>query len=192
MKNPLENYPDLLTDNVFLIGNGSSRKKFNLDMLRGKGTIIGCNALYRDFTPDILICNDTKMTVELNRNKYLGLTLSGTGSAVHTSKRLKWKVADARTSGVFGLRFITKVMHPSKCYMLGMDGYFGNVYEGTENYKVEDREKFYKKIVQQYVKVVNNSKVEIINVNHKDSWNISNTSNYRHISYNEFYTELGA
>ena len=40
---------------VFCIGNGNSRKDFNLESLRGKGKIYGCNALYRDFKPDVLI-----------------------------------------------------------------------------------------------------------------------------------------
>lgn len=34
---------------AFIIGNGPSRKSINLDKLVGKGTIYGCNALYRDF-----------------------------------------------------------------------------------------------------------------------------------------------
>jgi len=65
VRNPLKRHLELLTNTVFLIGNGSSRKNFDLNLLKGKGTIIGCNALYRDFTPDILICQDAKMAREL-------------------------------------------------------------------------------------------------------------------------------
>ena len=32
--------------NVFCIGNGTSRKDFNLEKLRPHGKIYGCNALY--------------------------------------------------------------------------------------------------------------------------------------------------
>jgi hypothetical protein len=44
---------------AFLIGNGLSRKGFDLESLRGQGHIIGCNWLYRDFTPDTLTMIDT-------------------------------------------------------------------------------------------------------------------------------------
>ena len=43
---------------VFCIGNGESRKGFDLETLRKHGTIYGCNALYRDFMPDVLTAVD--------------------------------------------------------------------------------------------------------------------------------------
>ena len=39
---------------VFCIGNGESRKGFQLESLRAFGNIYGCNAIYRDFMPDVL------------------------------------------------------------------------------------------------------------------------------------------
>ena len=38
---------------VFCLGNGESRKGVNLDILKQHGKIYGCNALYRDYTPDV-------------------------------------------------------------------------------------------------------------------------------------------
>ena len=43
---------------AFCIGNGESRKGFDLEQLRPHGKIYGCNALYRDFTPDVLVAVD--------------------------------------------------------------------------------------------------------------------------------------
>ena len=43
---------------VFCIGNGESRKGFDLEKLRKHGTIYGCNAIYRDFMPDVLTAVD--------------------------------------------------------------------------------------------------------------------------------------
>lgn len=37
-----------MTDTVFIIGNGESRKIFPIEQLKGRGTIYGCNAIYRD------------------------------------------------------------------------------------------------------------------------------------------------
>jgi hypothetical protein len=52
-------------ERAFVIGNGKSRIGFDLNTLRGKGTIYGCNALYRDFMPDVLVATDDKMREEI-------------------------------------------------------------------------------------------------------------------------------
>ena len=51
---------------AFIVGNGLSRNQFDLEKLRNKGTIFGCNALYRDFTPDYLVAIDDKIISEIN------------------------------------------------------------------------------------------------------------------------------
>lgn len=56
--------------NVFVIGNGESRRGFDLEQLRDHGTIIGCNALYRDFIPDILVAVDRPILKEICANGY--------------------------------------------------------------------------------------------------------------------------
>ena len=43
---------------VFCIGNGESRKGFDLEKLRPHGTIYGCNAIFRDFMPDVITAVD--------------------------------------------------------------------------------------------------------------------------------------
>ena len=43
---------------VFCIGNGESRLGFDLEKLRPHGKIYGCNAIYRDFMPDVLTAVD--------------------------------------------------------------------------------------------------------------------------------------
>ena len=43
---------------VFCIGNGESRIGFDLERLRPHGKIYGCNAIYRDFMPDVLTAVD--------------------------------------------------------------------------------------------------------------------------------------
>ena len=42
-----------MTDKVFCIGNGESRKDLNIDKL--SGTKYGCNAIYRDWYTDYLL-----------------------------------------------------------------------------------------------------------------------------------------
>lgn len=55
---------------AFIIGNGPSRKGFNLDILKGHGTIYGCNALYRDFDPDYLVAIDEDIIKEIKKSKF--------------------------------------------------------------------------------------------------------------------------
>ena len=55
---------------TFIIGNGESRKGLDLDSLREKGKIYGCNALYRDFTPDVLVVVDEAMMFEIVTSGY--------------------------------------------------------------------------------------------------------------------------
>ena len=56
--------------NVFCIGNGTSRKDFNLEKLRPHGKIYGCNALYRTFTPDVLSAVDHGIMHEIYHSGY--------------------------------------------------------------------------------------------------------------------------
>jgi len=55
---------------VFVLGNGESRKSVDLDALKTRGAVYGCNALYRDFTPDALIVVDGGMMHEVYERGY--------------------------------------------------------------------------------------------------------------------------
>jgi len=55
---------------VFVVANGESRKGYDLSKLKGKGRIYGCNALYRDFTPDVLVCVDQAISHEVYNSGY--------------------------------------------------------------------------------------------------------------------------
>jgi len=56
--------------NVFCIGNGTSRKNFNLEKIRPYGKIFGCNAIYRTFTPDVLVSVDHGIMHEIYHSGY--------------------------------------------------------------------------------------------------------------------------
>ena len=55
---------------AFVLGNGTSRKHFDVEKLRGKGNIYACNAVYRSFEPDVLIAVDPKMVHEIVADGY--------------------------------------------------------------------------------------------------------------------------
>lgn len=57
-------------DSVFVLGNGPSRK--NIDVSKLDGTIIGCNACYRDFTPDVICATDAGIMSDIIESGYDG------------------------------------------------------------------------------------------------------------------------
>tara|TARA_B100000900_G_scaffold108903_1_gene90812 strand:+ start:18496 stop:19233 length:738 start_codon:yes stop_codon:yes gene_type:complete len=55
--------------NAYCIGNGPSRKNFDLNKLKATGQTYGCNALYRDFMPDFIFSVDMRMTLSMVKDK---------------------------------------------------------------------------------------------------------------------------
>ena len=55
---------------VFVLGNGESRKNVDVEQLKRLGKVYACNAAYRDFTPDALICVDGGMMHEVYDSGY--------------------------------------------------------------------------------------------------------------------------
>lgn len=187
---PFRNRLDLITDIVFLIGNGISRKDFDLERLRGIGTIIGCNALYREFTPDLLILIDSKMHKELNKTDYAlkNTILIPAGRTVQVPRSLQWRTKRFNTSGCFAMKLISEEMKSTKCYMLGMDCYVGNMYDNTLNYAKNTLQNF-SGILKNYIISLEESKnTMFINVNDKDAWTEAahKTGSYQCINYEEF------
>jgi hypothetical protein len=54
----------------FVLGNGKSRSIIDLNKLQNKGPVYGCNYIYLEFTPDVLVAYDEKMTYEIEKTGY--------------------------------------------------------------------------------------------------------------------------
>jgi len=57
---------------AFCIGNGESRRDFDLERVKPYGTMYGANAIHRDTTVDHLVCCDQRMAKEAMYNNYVG------------------------------------------------------------------------------------------------------------------------
>jgi len=55
---------------AFIIGNGESRRNFDLNKIKGVAPIFGCNALYRNFSPDWLVAVDGGVIDEINSSNF--------------------------------------------------------------------------------------------------------------------------
>ena len=58
-------------DTAVCLGNGQSRQGLDLTKMKDYATVIGCNAIYRDFTPDILVALD--LPCDISRVTFLNL-----------------------------------------------------------------------------------------------------------------------
>ena len=57
-------------ENAFCFGNGKSRLDFDMNIIEGRGTTFGCNAIYRDMKVDHLVTVDNEITHEIYRSGY--------------------------------------------------------------------------------------------------------------------------
>ena len=123
---------------AFIIGNGPSRKKLDLNELVGKGTIFGCNALYRDFDKaDFLVAIDDRMIDEIKSK----LPLEGT-EVIFPPEHERYEEISGRRSnaGMNAMREAIRREHDI-LYCIGFDFITessfatGNVYKDTVNYE---------------------------------------------------------
>lgn len=127
---------------AFVLGNGTSRLRLNLENLKGKGTIIGCNAIYREFEPDHLVAVDVKMVNEIigsGYNKTHSVWTNPNKGIVNRTNINFFSPHKGWSSGPTALHFAAQLNHKT-IYFFGFDyqgvnGRFNNVYADTFNYK---------------------------------------------------------
>jgi hypothetical protein len=127
--------------NAYCIGNGPSRKHFDLNLLPATGQTYGCNALYRDFIPDYLFSVDAKMSKKISEDGvYNKCVCYAPSLEVNRNKGLKLIPLNPHyTSG--NQAIWTATVHGHKnIYLIGYDfreygpGQLNNIYQGTECY----------------------------------------------------------
>lgn len=139
----------------FCIGNGESRKGFNINQLKFWGDVYGANALYRDVKNiDYLVCCDRRMAIETVKNKYIGKVYTRADwysffpySNFECLPQLPWQETEKHTqtfhtgSGLHAVNLAC--LHGSNLIVLighdfwGTGNLHNNIYKGTENYEGE-------------------------------------------------------
>lgn len=126
---------------AFVLGNGRSRLAVNLHDLRGVAPTYGCNALYREFTPDVLISTDKPISSRIQDEGYAANNRMYTRKP--TPGRGALRVPQAYygfSSGPIAMGIAALDGH-RRIYLLGFDlgplsnDRFNNVYADTEFYK---------------------------------------------------------
>lgn len=55
---------------AFVLGNGVSRLEVSLSVLAATGSVYGCNALYREFAPTVLVSTDKAISEAIQHSGY--------------------------------------------------------------------------------------------------------------------------
>ena len=153
--NVTETVPNAITNNqisgrAVVIGNGPNRLTFDLNLLKkpqgllGSKTVqtYGCNALYRDFTPDFLVASgDNGIISEIATSNFVNNNIVYTNNLHLLEHPGKFYLtpydpyADAGTAAAY----IAAFDGHTKIYLLGFDGHAldehnHNVYADTNGY----------------------------------------------------------
>jgi len=141
-------YPDKVKavprGNAYCIGNGPSRKDFDLNRLKATGQTYGCNALYRDFIPDFIFSVDTKMATQMVEDE-VGLKTVHYAPALEVNRKQSKgmiKLIPNNPHWISGnAAFWTAGVHGHKnIYLIGYDfreygkGKLNNIYQDTACY----------------------------------------------------------
>jgi len=189
--------------NAYCIGNGPSRKGFDLNTLKETGQTYGCNALYRDFMPDFIFSVDAKMSVKMSEDE-VGLKTIHYAPALEVNRKQNkgmlhlipnnphWISGNAAfwTAGVHGHKNI---------YLLGYDfreygkKQLNNMYQDTECYGERHDDKIFEGWLKQFrdmLKMRPYVNYTVVHNNPPDYLNYLQTGtdlgNSKVISYREF------
>jgi hypothetical protein len=126
---------------AFVLGNGTSRQPIDLNLLKTLGRVYGCNAIYREFEPDVLISTDLPISERIQHEgysqthvHYTRKPLPGTGALRIAQQYFGYSsgpvaVAQAALDGAIAIYLIGFDMGPNRT------GRFNNCYADTEFYK---------------------------------------------------------
>ena len=157
-------YPDKVKavprGNAYCIGNGPSRKDFDLNKLKATGQTYGCNALYRDFIPDFIFSVDTKMATQMVEDE-VGLKTVHYAPALEVNRKQSKgmiKLIPNNPHWISGnAAFWTAGVHGHKnIYLIGYDfreygkGELNNIYQDTACYGERNDDKIFDGWLKQF------------------------------------------
>ena len=142
---------------MYVFGNGESRTSVNIDNL--VGTKVGCNAIYRDYNMDHLICVDRRMVQEsldkaANEHSYIYTREDWVGRfnapRVRSVPKLpyvgtqRWDEPFQWGSGPYAVLLAAKLCNDRTVHLIGFDLHsttdtVNNVYKDTSNYDSSDK-----------------------------------------------------
>ena len=186
-------------DVAFVLGNGKSRLNVDPKNFQERGTVYGCNALYREFAPDYLVAVDVKMVNEIIASGYHRTHQVWTNANKGVTSKVNINFFSPHkgwSSGPTALWFASTHTYQT-IYILGFDyqgagGKFNNVYADTFNYKKStDAPTFHGNWLSQTEKVIKEFRqIKFVRVIEDGAFVPDQLGyqhpNLKHINYHEF------
>ena len=144
---------------AFVLGNGRSRQALDLSQLKETGTVYGCNALYREFSPHVLVSTDPGISEEIQNSGYAKTHVHYTRKPIPGKGSRKIDINFGFSSGPIALSYAAQ-SSAERIYLAGFDlvginGKVNNIYADTPYYrKTQDKETFYGNWVNQIQGVI--------------------------------------
>ena len=207
---PNQVFNTFTTTQALAIGNGRSRLEFDLTHIaRHKGGLLGadrlqtygCNALYRDFTPDFLVAVGNDIVKEIAESSYTNdgiVYANGQHVIEYPGKFYLIPQNVAFDAGALAVYLACFDGH-KKVFLMGYDGYdedshVNNVYTGTNGYPAHDEkqnETFWNLSLNAVIETY--PEVEFVSVMPTTNWYLSgmfdSKPNFRQIDYRDFVLE---
>jgi len=210
-----EEVPNMVTNthvsnNAVVIGNGVSRKQFDLNLIKNhKGGLLGskalqtygCNALYRDFTPNFLVANGDEIVKELATNTYTenNIVYTNANAILDYPGRFYLIPQDPGWNAGTIAAYMACFDGHKKVYLLGFDGIDNtesgyNIYAGTRGYSVPSygyNDEFWVKSMSHLFSVYDD--VDFVRVSPTGTWQLPEAWKYavnlRQIDFRQFTIE---
>lgn len=138
-----------------VFGNGESRKMINPQKIIGKKSGLlgakapqtyGCNAFYRDYTPDFMVCTDRTVAQEMVNSGFTNDNIVYTHPIISLEFPNKFYMIpnDPYANAGATAAYIACFDGHEKIYLLGCEGqdgsnYNNNIYAGTAGYSAKER-----------------------------------------------------
>ena len=183
---------------AIVLGNGTSRRGLDLEKLKTLGKVYGCNALYRDFSPDVLIATDEGISQEIQNSGYARTHEFYTRKPLPGSGAQKITLNYGYSSGPVALSYASAISNIKTIYILGfdyagVDKKFNNMYADSPHYKRSaDPETYYGNWIDQTLTIVRqHPKVQYIRVIPENALipdKFKNQANLDHMDLAKFQT----
>tara|TARA_B100000085_G_scaffold285242_1_gene320606 strand:- start:5134 stop:5721 length:588 start_codon:yes stop_codon:yes gene_type:complete len=185
-------------DFAFILGNGITRLEIDCAGLLDYGTVYGCNRIYEEFAPNVLVSTDAGMAQEIQQSGYSASNIHYTRShhkIRNSGAHVLPKDIHGYSSGPAALALAAQ-SEANYLFLIGMDlkgvnNKINNIYAGTQHYKPKNADAMYfgnwvdqlNRIIQQ---TQNKRFMQVNPLNNFTDDSLRKNSNFETMSLDEF------